>query len=116
MGGVEHAGGGEFGRWIEQVGDDQGEHEIAAALRRAAGEQAIQADTPRGGERGKDMAMRRGAADFEPALAGGDELIAAQRGAQRLDFLVRPVGEIGESAGFDLAVLAVTLAEKDSRW
>src|ERR1019366_5770313 len=36
-GGVEHARGGEFGRRIEQAGDDQRENEIAPALRRTAG-------------------------------------------------------------------------------
>src|ERR1019366_4300546 len=112
-GGVEHARGGEFGRRIEQPGDDQGENEIAPALRRAAGEQAIKADTAGGGQRGEDMTMRQGAADFEPTLAGPGEPVPPQGGTQRLDFLVRPMGEIGEGAGFDLAVLAVALAEED---
>ena len=112
-GGVEHARGGEFGGGVEQPGDDQCENEIALASRRAAREQVIKADPTRGGQRGEDMAVRQGAADFEAALAGRDEFVAAQRGAQRLDFLVRPGGEIGQRAGFDLAVLAVALAEED---
>jgi hypothetical protein len=112
-GGIEHARGGQFGGGIEQAGDDQCENEIAAALGRATGEQAIEADTAGGSQRGEDMAMRQGTADFEPALAGGDEFVAAQGGAQRLHFLVRPGGEIGEGAGFDLAVLAVAFAKKD---
>ena len=81
----------------------------------AVGEQVIEADTAGGGQRGEDMAMRQGAADFEPALAGRDELVAAQGGAQRLDFLVRPMGEIGKGAGFNLAVLAIALAQEDGR-
>ena len=112
-GGIEHARGGEFGGGIEQPGDDQGENEIAPALRSATGEQDIEADAAGGGQRGEDMAMRQGAADFEPALAGGDEPVAAQGGAQRLDFLLGPIGEIGESAGFDPAVLAIAFAQED---
>src|SRR5450759_5596396 len=109
-GGVEHARGGEFCRRIEQAGDDQGENDIAAALGRTAGQQAIEADMAGGGQRGEDMAMRERAADFEPALAGGNQPVAAQGGAEGLDLLVPTTGEIGEGAGFDLSVLAVALA------
>src|ERR1019366_7110418 len=89
-GGVEHARGGEFGRRIEQAGDDQRENEIAAALGRTAGEQAIEADTAGGGQRGEDMAMRERAADFETALPGGGEPGPPPGGGPRLGLLVRP--------------------------
>jgi hypothetical protein len=95
-GGIEHASGGEFGGRVEQPGDDQRENEIAATLRPAAWQQTIEADAAGGGQRGENMAMRQGATDFETALAGGDELIAAQGGAQRLDLLIRPGREIGQ--------------------
>ena len=80
-GGVKHAGGRQFGGGIEQPRDDQRENEIAATLRRAPGQQAVEADATGGGESGEHMAVRQGATDFETALAGGDELVAAQRGA-----------------------------------
>jgi hypothetical protein len=75
--GVEHPGGGEFGRWIEQSRDNQRENEIAPALRPAAREQTTEVDMTSGGQRGEHMAMRQGAADFEPALAGGHQFVAA---------------------------------------
>src|ERR1019366_5459753 len=81
-GGIEHASGGEFGGGVEQPGDDQGEDEIAAALGRAAGEQAIEADTAGGGEGGEDMAMPQRAAGFETPLTRGDEPVPTPGGPQ----------------------------------
>jgi hypothetical protein len=60
---------------------NQRENEIASALGPSAWQQTIETDTAGGGKGGEDMAMRQGAADFEPSLASGDEFVAAQRGA-----------------------------------
>ena len=99
VGGVKHARGGQFRRRIEQPGNDQGESEITPASRRATRQQVIEADAAGGGERGENVAVRQRAADFEAALAGQDELIAAQDGAKGFDLLGRPRGEVGEGSG-----------------
>jgi hypothetical protein len=114
-GGVEHARGRQFGRRIEQPRDDQGKGEITPPSRCAAGQQVVEADAARGGQRGEDVTMRKRTADLEAALAGGDEFVAAQDGAEGFDLLGRPAGEVGQGAGFDLAVLAVAFAEQDGR-
>ena len=61
------------------------------------------------------MAVRAGADDVEGvrqrgAKGGG----AFQDGAQRVDFGLGPVGEIGDGAVVDFAVFAKALAEENS--
>ncbi len=59
--------------------------------------------------------VRQGAADFEAGVAGGEEGVAAEGGAEHLDPVWGQVGEVGEGAGLDLARLAVALAEQMDR-
>ena len=61
------------------------------------------------------MAVRAGADDVEGSRQrGADGGIALQHGPQRVDFSGGPVGEIGDGAVVDLAVLAEALAQEDS--
>ena len=60
------------------------------------------------------MAVRAGADDIEglrQRSAGGR--VALQDGAERIDFSWGPVGEIGDGAVADLAVLTEALAQED---
>ena len=65
-----------------------------------------------GTERGEDVAMGKSAEDLN-GVGGGKQLLAAQHGAQLLDPLGRPVGEVLESSLLGLAALAVAFAQQD---
>ncbi len=106
-GAVEHPGGGQLGRRIEQPSDDESQRQIAPALRGTAWQQVIEADAPGDGERGQDVAVREGAADFETAVADASQFVATQQGAEQFDPFAGPIGQIGQCAIFGLAGLAV---------
>ena len=55
-----------------------------------------------------------GGGDGLEGVAGGDQLLALEGAAQHLDGIVGELGQIGQGAGFDLAVLAVAFAQQDS--
>ena len=59
------------------------------------------------------MAVGLGAHDVEGIMEGGDGEAALEQDAQAFDEVSGPFGEVGEGAFFDLAVLAVGLAEQD---
>ena len=59
--------------------------------------------------------MRQRADDFH-RLSGGQQFVAAQHGAQLLDALGGPAGQVGEGSVFGLAGLAVTLPQQDGGW
>ena len=82
---IQHARGCQFGRRIEQPGDDQRQCQVTAALRGSARQQIVEADAPGGGQRGEHVAVRQRAADFEAALAHRDQRVPAQGGAQGVD-------------------------------
>ena len=86
--------------------------QITSALRRAARQQGIEFDPACGTERGEDVAMGKSADDLN-GVGGGKQFLAAQHGAQLLDPLGRPVGEILEGSLLGLAVLAVAFAQQD---
>ena len=75
-GGVEHPGGSQLGRRIEQPGNDQRQRQVAPALRGTAWQQIVQTDAPGDGERGQDVAMWERAADFEAVAAERGKLVA----------------------------------------
>ena len=113
-GGIQHPRGGQLGRRVEQAGDDQGECQIASALRRAAGQQDLELDPARGAERGEHVAVGKSTDDLN-GVGGGKQLLTAQHGAQLLDPLGRPVGEILERSVLGFATFAITLAQQDGR-
>ena len=90
-GGIQQPRGGQFGRRVEQTGDDQCECQITSALRRAAGQQGIELDPAGGAKRGEHVTMGQSTDDLN-GVDGGKQLLAAQHGAQLLDPLGRPVG------------------------
>ena len=59
--------------------------------------------------------MRQRADDFH-RLGGGQQLVTTQHGAELLDALIGPAGQVGEGSVFGLAGLAVTLTQQDGRW
>jgi hypothetical protein len=111
--GVKGASGGEFGGWFENAGNDHGQDQIA----RMAGmwiDEGVEMQTLESAEDSGDVAVRAGADDVEglrerSADGGG----ALENGAEGIDLRRGPMGEIGESAVEDLAVLAEGLAEED---
>ena len=112
-GGIEHPRGGQLRRRVEQTGDNQAECQSAVPPAAPARQEIIETDLPGGGESRHDMAVRERATDFEAALAGRHHPVATQHGAQGLDLLGWPVGEIGQGTVEDLAVLAIALAQQD---
>ena len=78
----------------------------------AAGQQGIELDPAGGAERGEHVTMGQSTDDLN-GVGGGKQLLAAQHGAQLLDLLGRPVGEVLEGSVLGLAILAITLAQQD---
>ena len=111
--GVQGASGGELGSGTEDAREDQSEGQIARA--RTATEQAIEADRASEAAYGGDVAVGLGAHDVERIVEGGDGEAALEQDAQTFDDMCGPLGEVGEGALLDLAVLAVGLAEQDGR-
>ena len=114
-GGIQHPRGRQLGRRLEQARDDQGQRQIASALRHPAGQQRVERDAARGAERGEHVAVRQRADDFH-RLSGGQQLVATQHGAELFNARGGPAGQVGEGSVFGLAGLAVTLTQQDGRW
>jgi hypothetical protein len=114
-GGIEHPRRREFRCRIEQPGDDERQCQAAATLRRTARQQVVEADAPGDGQRDKHVAMRRRTADLEAFAADRSESLAAQGGTQSFDALDRQLGEVGEGAVLDLAVLAAGFPQQEGR-
>src|SRR5450755_2767593 len=110
-GGGQRTGGGELGRWIEDPTDQQGQHEIAAAIAVRA-EDTVKPDLVSGAECGGDVAMRQATGDGERIVLGGDDGAASELTEQAFDVGSWPVGEVAESTLTDLAVLSVALAQE----
>ena len=110
---VEHPRGGQFRCRVEQPSDDEPQRQVAAALGCAAGQQIVEVDAPGGGQGRKHVAMRQRPADLEAGPADRGQRITAQRGAQSINALDRQLGEVGQRAVLDLAVLAVGLAQQE---
>jgi len=114
-GGVQHPRGRQLGRRLEQTRDNQGQRQIAPALRRPARQHGVERDAARRAERGQHMAVRQRADDFH-RLGGGQQFVAAQHGAELLDALGGPARQVGEGSVLGLAGLAVTLSQQDGGW
>ena len=114
-GGIQHPRGRQLGRRLEQARDDQGQRQIAPALRRPARQHGVERDAARGAERGEHVAVRQRADDFH-RLGGGQQFVAAQHGAELLNALGGPARQVGEGSVLGLAGLAVTLPQQDGRW
>jgi len=114
-GGVQHSRRCQLGRRLEQARDDQGERQIAPALRPPARQQRVEGDAAGGAERGEHMAVRQRADDFH-RRSGGQQFVAPQHGTELLNALGRPARQVGEGSVLGLAGLAVTLTQQDGGW
>ncbi len=114
-GGVQHPRGRQLGCRLEQTRDNQGQRQIAAALRRAARQHGVERDAARGAECGEHVAVRQCTDDFH-RLGGGQQFVTAQHRAELLDALGGPARQVGEGSVLGLAGLAVTLAQQDGGW
>jgi hypothetical protein len=112
---IQHPRGRQLGRRFEQTGNDQGQRQIAAALRRAAGQHRVERNAARRAERGEHVAVRQRADDFH-RLRGGQQFATPQHGAELFNALGGPAGQVGEGSILGLAGLAVTLTQQDGRW
>ena len=111
---MKSARGGEFGCWLQHASRDHGHGEIAIAVGMLI-EEAVETQLAQSAEDGSDVPMGAGADDVEGLRERGTEGGGAlQDGAKRIDFGRGPVGEIGDGAVVDLAVLTETFAEEDS--
>ena len=114
-GGIQHPRGCQLGRRLEQARNNEGQRQIPPALRRAARQHGIERDAARGAERRQHVAVRQRADDFH-RLDGGQQLVAAQHGAELLNALGGPARQVGEGSVLGLAGLAVTLPQQDGGW
>src|SRR5215210_2613696 len=103
--GIKGAGRGQFGGGIEYTRDDHGHDEIALAARSIA-QQAVKTELVKRTNGGSHMAVRLGAKNLKGLGGSGGDGGAFQNTAQGYDLFRRPVGEIGDGAVADLAVLA----------
>ena len=72
-------------------------------------DERLYAQATHGPSDGGDMAMRE-AADNLQGVVRGYQRIAAEHPSQGIELGWRPMGEIGQSPGFDLPVLSVAFA------
>jgi hypothetical protein len=112
--GRQRAGGGELGAGIDNTVDDESQDEITAAVACGA-EQAIKANLARRAERRSDMPMRQRTDNDDALLVLGDDGAAFEQHLETGNPLARPVGQVEQGALFDLAALAVALAQQDGR-
>ena len=113
--GVQHPRGRQLGCRLDQACDDQGQRQIATALRRPPRQHRVQRDAARRAERGEHVAVRQRADDFH-RLGGGQQFVTTQHGAELFNALGGPAGQVGEGSVLGLAGLAVTLTQQDGRW
>src|SRR6516162_987603 len=114
-GGIQHPRSRQLSRGLEQARDDQGQRQIASALRRPARQHGVERDASRGAERGEHVAVRQRADDFH-CRGGGQQFVTAQHGAQWLNALGGPAGQVGEGSVLGLTGFAVTLTQQNGRW
>ncbi|MDZ7713996.1 MAG: hypothetical protein U5L06_13240 [Rhodovibrio sp.] len=79
----------------------------------AADQQLGQAELLGHAHHGGDVAVRQRARDGQRLLGPIHRDATLEEGAQALDQMLGPVGEVGHGALFDLAVDAVTLPQQD---
>jgi len=78
---VQPAGGGQFGSWVENAGDDQSADQVALGAA-GARQQRVQTEAAERAE-GGGGAVRKGALDLE--RRGGEELLALEEAVEEID-------------------------------
>ena len=106
-GDVPSPGGGELRGGVEEPLHDHGQHPVAFG-RAFGGDEPVQAQS----EQGIDVAVGEGAFDGE-GVFGADEALALEDSAQGVDFLCRPVGEVGQCAFAHALALAPAFSQED---
>jgi hypothetical protein len=109
--GGQGAGRGQLGLGVDDAVDDEGEDEVADAAGVAVDE-GVQSELPEGAEDGGDVSVGQ-TSDAGEGFPGIDERLAAEDAAEGLDGGGGELGEVGEGALLDAAVLAEGLAEED---
>ena len=108
---MQAAAGSEFGGWLEDASDDQGDDQIAFGAT-GASKEGFQKEAAQGTESGRDVAVRSRTLNTE-SVGGGDERFAFEDTTEGVDLSGGPSGEVGEGAFNDLAAAAEALAEED---
>jgi hypothetical protein len=113
--GVKATSGSQFGRGIDDAGNNHGDDEVAMAAGSRI-EDGIEVQVAQATEDRSDMAVRQGASDAEGVWqrGGGDSQRAGQCQAEGVNLLRREVSDIGDGASLDFAIEAIGLAEEDS--
>jgi hypothetical protein len=100
---------------FEDAGGNQGQSPIPLAAGFGL-QNRVEAQVANGSENRSDVTMRQRACDLKCRRKLGTGLIAAfQQLTQGLDFLRRPVAEIGEGAVVDLTLFPEAFAQEDGR-
>ena len=89
----ERTSGGEFRGGIKDLADDQGKHQIAAAIV-VGPEQTVEADLAGGAQGCGDVTVRQSAGHGEGVALGRDDGAAPEHAAQPFDGGLGPVGQI----------------------
>jgi hypothetical protein len=106
---VERARRRQLGRRLKQPCHDQRQRQVASPLGTPR-QQPIEPDPPRRSQRCRHVSVRQRAHDLQ-TLACRHQLVAAQHGAQLLNPLRRPVGQVLQRPILDLVAVAIALPQ-----
>src|SRR5208337_3279597 len=108
---AELARGRELGGRLDDPRHDHRQDQFCPALG-SLRQHLVEPEPARRPERGGDMAVRQRPGDLEALGGERHEGLPRQHPAQAVDLRLRPVGDVGEGARLDLAVLAIALAQQ----
>ena len=108
---AELARGRELGGRPDDPRHDHGEGQFCPALG-SLRQHLVEPEPARRPERGGDMDVRRRPGDLKALGSERRQGLPRQHPAQTVDLRLRPVGDVGEGARLDLAVLPITLAQQ----
>ena len=96
---------------MKQTGGDHGHDQISLAAT-FGGHEGIQAELVHGHQDGFDVAVGESLAGAEQILRGHEGFVL-QQAAEGINFLLGPVGEVGQGALEGFRAFAPTFAEED---
>ena len=111
---AEMASGRELGGRLDDPSHDHGENQPGPPLR-SVRQHLVEPEPAHRPERGGDMAVRQRAGDREALFAERNERLPGQHPPQALDLGLRPIGDVGERARLNLALLAIALTKQHGR-
>src|SRR5215469_17570934 len=111
---MQPASGSQFGGWLDDAGHNHGDDEVALTAGSRV-EDGIQMQVAQATEDGGDVAVGKRARDVKGMGQGGRWCCqrAGQSRTEGVNLLGGKMGDVGEGASLDFAVLTVRLAQED---